>query len=76
MCSQLPDAVMVAAHACCESTLCSRSCNCGELASVSAAKKPIRTLRPMQARGFMPAGDLPCEAICASVSTPPGSEHE
>ena len=25
-------------------------------------------LRPMQARGFMPAGDLPSERICASVS--------
>jgi hypothetical protein len=44
---------MVAAHSCRESTLCSRSCNRGELAMVSAVKKAMTIPMPMKARGFM-----------------------
>ena len=73
MCSQLPDAIMVAAHACCESTLCSFSCNCGELAMVNAVKKAMTMLMPMPARAFMPAGDLVDARHCASFSNPLGA---
>ena len=69
MCSQLPDAIMVAAHSCCEPTLCSRSCNRGELAMVSAARKAMTMLMPIPARAFMPAGDLVDARHCASFQT-------
>ena len=58
LCSQFPDARIVAAHSCWEDVLCSFSCNCGELAMVSAAKKAATIPMPMKACGFMPAGDL------------------
>ena len=58
LCSQFPDARIVAAHSCWEDVLCSFSCNCGELAMVNAAKKAAITPMPIKARGFMPGGDL------------------
>ena len=58
LCSQFPDARIVAAHSCRGPVLCSFSCNCGELAMVNAAKKALTIPRPIKARGFMPAGDL------------------
>jgi len=58
LCSQFPDARIVAAHSCWEDVLCSFSCSCGELAMVSAAKNAAMIPMPMKARGFMPAGDL------------------
>src|SRR6476646_8926422 len=64
---------MVAAHSCCESTLCNRSCNCGELAMVSAARKAMTMLMPIPARAFMPAGDLVDARHCASFSNPLGA---
>ena len=64
---------MVAAHSCCEPTLCSRSCNCGELAMVSAARKAMTMLMPIPARAFMPAGDLVDARNCASFSNLTGN---
>ena len=58
LCSQFPDARIVAAHSCWEEVLCSFSCNCGELAMVSAVRKAMTIPMPIKARGFMPAGDL------------------
>jgi len=76
VCSQLPDAIIVAAQACCESTLCSFSCNCGELAMVNAVKKAMTIPMPMLARGFMPAGDLVDAGHCASFSNLPGERTQ
>src|SRR5436190_1676481 len=67
---------MVAAHSCCEPTLCSFSCNRGELAMVNAVKKAIRMLMPIPARAFMPAGDLVDARHCASFSNPSGRLQE
>src|SRR5206468_3278028 len=64
---------MVAAHSCCEPTLCSRSCNRGELAMVNAARKAMTMLMPIPARAFMPAGDLVDARHCASFSNPLGA---
>ena len=64
LCSQFPEARIVAAHSCWEDCLCSFSCNCGELAMVNAAKKAATIPMPMKARGFMPAGDL----VAAEIS--------
>src|SRR5205823_2356331 len=61
---------MVAAHTCCESTLCSFSCNRGELAMVNAVKKAMTMLMPMPERAFIPAGDLVDARHCASFSNP------
>src|ERR1700745_1569418 len=47
-------------------TLCSFSCNRGELAMVNAGKKGMPMLVPMLARAFMP-GDLVDVRHCASV---------
>jgi hypothetical protein len=58
LCSQFPDARIVAAHSCWGDVLCSFSCNWGELAMVNAAKKAMTIPMPMKARGFMPAADL------------------
>jgi len=58
LCSQFPDARIVAAHTCWADVLCSFSCNCGELAIVNAAKKALTIPMPIKARGFMPVGDL------------------
>ena len=58
LCSQFPDARIVAAHSWRGPVLCSFSCNCGELAMVNAAKKALTIPMPIKARGFMPAGDL------------------
>jgi len=71
VCSQLPDAIMVAAHSWCGPVLCSFSCNCGELAMVNAVKKAMTMLMPMPARAFMPAGDLVDARHCASVFRTP-----
>ena len=53
LCSQLPDARIVAAHSCWEDGLCSFSCSCGELANVKATKKASRTLMLTCAHAFI-----------------------
>ena len=58
LCSQFPDARIVAAHSCWGAGLCSFSCNWGELAMVNAARKALTIPIPIKARGFMPAADL------------------
>ena len=49
----LPEAISVAPHSCWVLVPCSRSCNCGELAMVSAARKAMTTLMPIPARAFI-----------------------
>ena len=53
LCSQFPDARIVAAHSCWEDVLCSFSCNWGELARVNATKKANKTLIPTRAHAII-----------------------
>jgi len=53
LCSQFPDARIVAAHSCWDDGLCSFSCNRGELARVNATKKANKTPIPTRAHAFI-----------------------